>query len=67
MVEVGREDELVKTLTHLGAGKYKVETPGTRPSFKVVVATRRVVFFQGRWLLYYGMGDSQIGLAEHRP
>jgi hypothetical protein len=21
----------------------------------------------GRWLLYYGMADSRIGLAEHRP
>jgi hypothetical protein len=25
-----------------------------------------LVFFQGRWLLYCGMGDSKIGLAEHR-
>jgi predicted GH43/DUF377 family glycosyl hydrolase len=26
-----------------------------------------LVFFQGRWLLYYGMGDSKIGMAESRP
>jgi predicted GH43/DUF377 family glycosyl hydrolase len=26
-----------------------------------------LVFFQGRWLLYYGMADSKIGLAECRP
>jgi hypothetical protein len=26
-----------------------------------------LVFFQGRWLLYYGMADSRIGVAEHRP
>jgi predicted GH43/DUF377 family glycosyl hydrolase len=151
---VEREDVLVKKLTHLGAGRYRVETPGTRASFKVVVSTRRgrfdsglvepgppalvtprgilflhnaandrahgdatlpdgayagaqvlldpadptavlaratapffrpesagettgqtanvaflegLVFFQGRWLLYYGMADSRIGLAEHRP
>jgi predicted GH43/DUF377 family glycosyl hydrolase len=151
---VEREDVLVKKLTHLGAGKYRVETPGTRASFKVVVSTRRgrfdsglvepgppalvtprgilflhnasndrahgdptlpdgayaggqvlldaadptvvlaratdpffrpqsaeettgqtanvtflqgLVFFQGRWRLYYGMGDSKIGVAEHRP
>jgi predicted GH43/DUF377 family glycosyl hydrolase len=38
---VEREDVLVKRLTYLGAGKYRVETPGTRPSFKVVVPARR--------------------------
>jgi predicted GH43/DUF377 family glycosyl hydrolase len=151
---VEREDVLVKRLTHLGAGKYRVETPGTRASFKVVVSTRRwrfdsglvepgppalltprgvlflhnasndrahgdptlpegaysggqvlldaadptvvlaratdpffrpqsveetrgqtanvtflqgLVFCQGRWLLYYGMGDSAIGVAQSRP
>jgi predicted GH43/DUF377 family glycosyl hydrolase len=26
-----------------------------------------LVFFQGRWLLYFGMADSKIGVAEHRP
>lgn len=26
-----------------------------------------LVFFHGRWLLYYGMADSTIGVAEHRP
>jgi predicted GH43/DUF377 family glycosyl hydrolase len=151
---VEREDVLVKRLTHLGAGRYAVDIPGTRRSFKVVVSTRRgrfdsglvepgppalltprgilllhnaandrahgdpalpdgayaggqvlldpadptvvlaratepffrpvsagettgqtanvtflqgLVFFQGRWLLYYGMADSRIGVAEHRP
>jgi predicted GH43/DUF377 family glycosyl hydrolase len=151
---VEREDVLVKKLTHLGGGRYRVETPGRRTSFKVVVSTRRgrfdsdlvepgppplvtprgilflhnasndrlngdgalpdgayaggqvlldpadptvvlaratvpffrpasaaettgrkpnvtflegLVFFQGRWLLYYGMADSRIGVAEHRP
>jgi predicted GH43/DUF377 family glycosyl hydrolase len=151
---VERADILVKKLTHLGAGRYRVETPGTRASFKVVVSTRRgrfdsglvepgppplvtprgilflhnasndrlngdgalpdgayaggqvlldpadptvvlaratvpffrpgsaaettgqtpdvtflegLVFFQGRWLLYYGMADSRVGVAEHRP
>jgi predicted GH43/DUF377 family glycosyl hydrolase len=151
---VEREDVLVKKLTPLGAGGYRVETPGTRTSFEVVVSTRRgrfdsglvepgppalvtsrgilflhnaandrahgdrtlpdgayaggqvlldpadptvvlaratepffrpessaettgqtpnvaflesLVFFQGRWLLYYGMADSRIGLAEYRP
>ena len=151
---VEREDVLVKRLTHLGAGRYGVETPGTRPSFKVVISTRRgrfdsalvepgppalltargillvhnasnnhavgdptlpdgayaggqvlldpadptavlaraessffrpesslenrgqtddvcflegLVFFKGRWLLYYGMADSRIGVAEYKP
>lgn len=26
-----------------------------------------LVFLQGRWLLYYGMADSRIGVAEYRP
>jgi predicted GH43/DUF377 family glycosyl hydrolase len=26
-----------------------------------------LVFFQGRWLLYYGMADSRIGVAQYRP
>jgi len=26
-----------------------------------------LVFFQGRWLLFYGTADSRIGLAEYRP
>jgi predicted GH43/DUF377 family glycosyl hydrolase len=151
---VEREDVLVKRLVPLGAGKFKVETPGTRSSFKVVVSTRRgrfdsalvepgppamltprgilllyngsnrratgdptlpeaayaggqvlldpldptavlaraessflrpessleargqtdnvcflegVVFFRDRWLLYYGMADSRIGVAEYKP
>jgi predicted GH43/DUF377 family glycosyl hydrolase len=26
-----------------------------------------LVFYQDRWLLYYGMADSRIGVAEYRP
>jgi predicted GH43/DUF377 family glycosyl hydrolase len=26
-----------------------------------------LVFFQGRWRLYYGMGDSKIGVADGPP
>jgi predicted GH43/DUF377 family glycosyl hydrolase len=32
-----------------------------------VTSLEGLVFFQGRWLLYYGMADSRIGLAEYRP
>jgi predicted GH43/DUF377 family glycosyl hydrolase len=39
----------------------------TRGQTANVTFLQGLVFFQGRWLLYYGMGDSQIGLAENRP
>jgi predicted GH43/DUF377 family glycosyl hydrolase len=41
-----------------------VETAGEVPKATFLEG---LVFFQGRWLLYYGMGDSRIGVAEHRP
>ncbi len=40
------------------------ETAGQVPN---VTFLEGLVFFQGRWLLYYGMADSRIGVAEHRP
>jgi predicted GH43/DUF377 family glycosyl hydrolase len=40
------------------------ETAGQTPN---VTFLEGLVFFQGRWLLYYGMADSRIGVAEHRP
>jgi predicted GH43/DUF377 family glycosyl hydrolase len=40
------------------------ETAGQVPN---VTFVESLVFFQGRWLLYYGMADSRIGVAEYRP
>jgi predicted GH43/DUF377 family glycosyl hydrolase len=40
------------------------ETGGQIPDVSFV---QSLVFFKGRWLLYYGMGDSRIGVAEYRP
>jgi beta-1,2-mannosidase len=40
------------------------ETTGQVPN---VTFLEGLVFFQGRWLLYYGMAGSRIGAAEHRP
>jgi predicted GH43/DUF377 family glycosyl hydrolase len=149
-----RTDVTVKKLTPLGGGRYQVDTPGMRTSFKVVISTRRgrfdsglvepgppalltprgilllynasnrratgdptlpdgayaagqvlldpadptavlarvessffrpgsaletagqvanvcflegLVFFKDRWLLYYGMADSRVGVAEYKP
>ncbi len=33
----------------------------------VVAFLRGLVFFRGRWLLYYGSAESTIGVAERRP
>jgi predicted GH43/DUF377 family glycosyl hydrolase len=41
-----------------------LETRGETPN---VTFLEGLVFFQGRWLLYYGMADSRVGVAEHRP
>ena len=41
-----------------------VETAGQAPKITLLEG---LVFFQGRWLLYYGTADSRIGVAEHRP
>jgi predicted GH43/DUF377 family glycosyl hydrolase len=38
-----------------------LETDGRVPR------AQSLVFFNGRWLLYYGMGDSRIGVAGFRP
>jgi predicted GH43/DUF377 family glycosyl hydrolase len=40
------------------------ETAGQVPN---VAFLESLVFFQGRWLLYYGMADSRIGVAESAP
>jgi predicted GH43/DUF377 family glycosyl hydrolase len=39
----------------------------TRGQTANVTFLQGLVFFEGRWLLYYGMGDSAIGVAESRP
>jgi predicted GH43/DUF377 family glycosyl hydrolase len=40
------------------------ETKGQTAS---VIFLQGLVFFRDRWLLYYGMADSRIGVAEFRP
>lgn len=50
---------------------YRSETPLLQPESRdeiegqvpQVVFVEGMVFFQGRWLLYYGMADSRLGLA----
>ena len=41
-----------------------LETRGRTPN---VTFLEGLVLFQGRWLLYYGMADSRVGVAVHRP
>jgi beta-1,2-mannosidase len=40
------------------------ETAGQVPN---VTFLEGLVFFRERWLLYYGMADSRIGMAEYQP
>jgi predicted GH43/DUF377 family glycosyl hydrolase len=46
---------------------FRPQSPGEAGPTGRAPSLEGLVFFQGRWLLYFGTSDSGIGLAEHRP